>query len=214
MEIEDAGQHRTVGLVECPAGVRLHYQEADFFRAVALLIARRLDPHQAEQGIGGAVEQPDEWRHESREHHQRCRNGFRGFFRTGERDGFWRQLAEHDVKEREEKEGDGNRRHVRSGRRRIQPDGAKELIEDVSQYRFANPPERKRGDGDSELSAGDVTIEMLKRRLDRLRTPVAPRDHLVQLAAPGGNERKLRGHEEPVDSYQSQNRNHAAGRHG
>ena len=118
------------------------------------------------------------------------------------------------MKEREEKEGDGNRRHMRSGRRRIQPDGAKELIEDVSQYRFANPPERKRGDGDSELSAGDVTIEMLKRRLDRLRTSVPARDHLVQLAAPGGNERKLRGHEEPVDSYQSQNRNHAAGRHG
>src|SRR2546423_5034963 len=84
----------------------------------------------------------------------------------------------------------------------------------MREHRFADPAERERCDGDAELRPRDVAIEMLKRRLDSLRAPVALRDHFVDFAASGGDERKLCCHKEAVYRDQSKNGNHAACRYG
>jgi hypothetical protein len=46
-----------------------------------------------------------------------------------------------------------------------------------------------------------------------VRAPVSLGDHLVELAAPGGNQGKLGGNEEPVQRHQSKYGNHAGRRH-
>src|SRR5207237_7398460 len=66
VEIEYAGEHGAIGFIKSTARVRLHDQEANLFGAVPALIAGGLDSEKAEQGTRGAVEYPDEGRHEAR----------------------------------------------------------------------------------------------------------------------------------------------------
>ena len=152
---------------------------------MAFLIACRLDADYPQQRIRGAVEHPNEGRHEAGKNHERASDRLGGFFRARERDGFRRQLTEYDMKEGQQKERDGNRRDVRRRRRRVESERPKELVEEMGKGRLTDPAQSQRCDGDAQLSASDVAVEMLKRRLDGPRAAIAVGDHLVELAAPG-----------------------------
>ena len=62
-----------------------------------------------------------------------------------------------------------------------------DAVEEMGKRRLTDPTQSQRCDGDTQLGAGDVAVEMLKRRLDATRTAIAVGDHLVQFAAPGRN---------------------------
>jgi len=61
------------------------------------------------------------------------------------------------------------------------------------------------------LCAGDVAVEVLKRPLDIFRAPIAGFRHLVDPAAPHGDEGELGSDEESVEAYQQQDKAKAPG---
>ena len=118
------------------------------------------------------------------------------------------------MKERQEEESDRNRGDVDSGGRRIDSESAEGRIEEVREHGLADPAECKRGDRDSELGTRYVAIEVLESSLNHFGAAIALGDHLIELAAPGGDEGEFGGHEEPVYGHQSKNSEEAARRRG
>jgi hypothetical protein len=91
------------------------------------------------------------------------------------------------------------------------PEYPKHAIDDYGNCRLPNPSKRKRCDGDSELGACDVTVEVLERALNVPCARVSVVGHLIDPAAPDGNERELGSNEKRVQGYQKQNDTEARG---
>ena len=75
---------------------------------------------------------------------------------------------------------------------------------------LAERAERQRGDRDAQLAGREVLVEV--RRLAS-HEPRAGRARLRQPLRPHGDERELRGHEEPVDEHEQRDGDEIAGQH-
>lgn len=212
MEIQHAREHRPVGFIQRSSGVRLDHQQADFIGGGSFVRAGRVDPEQAEQRVGRAVEYPDERRHEAREQQQRRRDGSRGRLGRGEREGFRRELTEDDVEERDEEERDRYGEGVVGGGRNIQADGSQQPIDQARQGGLADPAQRERSDGDSELGRRDISVQISQADLHVPRAAHPPGGHLVDLAAAGSDEGKLSRDEKSVEGDEGKDGDKAGGR--
>ena len=91
-------------------------------------------------------------------------------------------------------------------------------FDQVRERGLADPAEAERREGDPELSAGNRPIEVVVRLPDLEGQAVALLDELVDPGLPHGDQRELRGDEEPVrededeDGEQLQRRRHRPGR--
>jgi len=120
VEIQNAGQHRAIRLVQRASGVGLHHHEADLFGAVTFLAAGGIHAKNPEQGIGRPVEHPDEWGHEARENHERRCNGPGCFLRACQGDGLGGEFSQDNMKKGEQEERDRHCRYMARCRRRVQ----------------------------------------------------------------------------------------------
>jgi hypothetical protein len=155
VEVEDAGEHRRIGLVELAALGRLGHQEAQLVRRVHVLELRhRLDLHHAQQDVRRSVQDPDRRIADAREQHERTRDELADRFRLRERNALRRELPEHDVQEGddEERRGDGGGR-VHRGGGRGDSDRLEALVDQRRERRLTDPAEGQRREGDPELGA-------------------------------------------------------------
>ena len=107
-----------------------------------------------------------------------------------------------------------NRGNVDRRRGWVDSDFPEHPVYELGQYRLADPTQCQRRDGDAELRAGYDPIEVLQRGLNDLRASIAFGDHLLELAAAGGNERELGSHEETVQCNKAEDGKQAARRRG
>ena len=116
-----------------------------------------------------------------------------------ERDCLRRQLAEHDVQERDDDErGRGACDRVHGRRRRPDPERTERLIHEPGERWLADPAQAEGRERDTELRGGDVAVQVFHGGLRRLREPIALARHLVDSAAPRAHERELGGNEKGV----------------
>ncbi len=144
-KVENAGEHQRVGLAERADGARLQHEEADLLRGVGGgMLRHRSDPRQPQERRGGAVEHPDERRHEAREGHQRKRDQPADALRHDQRHRLGGELSKHDVQEGDDHEGGDRRRgsvgHPRGDRH---PELPEEAVDDHRQRRLADPSKRE-----------------------------------------------------------------------
>jgi len=79
------------------------------------------------------------------------------------------EVAEDDVQDGEDREGEGEADGVRQRRAlggRQPGEALQHRLDQVGEGRFANPAEGDAGDGDAELSRGDVGIEVVEPAQD------------------------------------------------
>jgi hypothetical protein len=79
---------------------------------------------------------------------------------------------------------------------------AQQRLED----RLAHHPQRQAGEGDPHLRAGDVAVQVIERRADRLRRAAAGGHELFDAGPPNAHQRELRRHEEAVRGDQRRDR--------
>ena len=175
-------------------------------------LGERLHTEETQQAVGGAVEEPDERRHDVREPHERAHDEATDALRRRERQGFRRELAQHYVQERDDRERNDDRRvEVLGSLGQRNPRSNEHAIHDRRQSGLADPAEREGRDCDAELRAGDVTVEMRERRKDVLRCPVALLDHLLDLRPARRDQRELGGDHEAVHEHEHHDRPESEG---
>ena len=189
----------------------LHDKKAQLFRRVTLHLCLGTDSEDREQAIRGAIENPDHRTHQPREDHQRRRYELADPFGIHERNRLGCQLAENDMKERQDKEtdaqGDACMHACWSG---WQPEDLHESVEDDCDRRLAHPAQRKRCQCNTQLSPGYVPVEVSQGLLDILCAALARVGHLVDPAPPNCHESEFSGDEESVDGDEQKNDSEAA----
>ena len=174
-------------------------------RVQPVVLAGALDAEEAQDAVGGAVEDPDRQRHHPGERHQRCRDPAAHFFGVEEGERLGHQLAQDDVQDGDdgERDRDGQRRGSRSW-----PWWAgaswNAALDDVGQGRFAHPAQAQGGQGDPELGGRDVPVERLNRAAGKPSFAVAGPAHLVQPRAARAHQGELRRDEERVGEHEEQ----------
>ena len=133
------------------------------------MAARRLEAEGPDDGVGGAVQQPD-GRPEGVAHDLRGRRGEqRQALRPSQREHLRHLLAEDDVERSDQRKGDRHRDHVRADAREVFAQQVfEQRLQQVGEQRFANESERNADDGDAELAGGEVVVDILRcRRVKR-----------------------------------------------
>ena len=191
---------------------RLHHEKPKLFRRMTVRLCERSHSKDSKDRVRSAVEKPDHRRHDLRENAEWSTDDFRDTFRIYESERFRRELSEDDMKEgQEEKAERESNAAVHAVWCRWQPEQSEEAVDEDCHRRLTNPAECERSDGDSQLRARDVSVEMSECALALFCTAVAGLRHLVDAAAPDSDECELRGDEKRVEGYQKQNDTKAGG---
>ena len=112
------------------------------------------------------------------------------------------QLAQDDVEDRDDDEGDDRRDRVGGEQGRLRREPGERALDHARQRRLADPAESEGGQRDPELGGGDVAVERLNGRAGEPSFAVARLGHLIEPRPPRADQRKLRGHEEGVGEHQ------------
>jgi hypothetical protein len=141
VEVEDACQHRRVGLVERAVCAGLHNEKPELLRRMHVMRVRlRADAETAQQHIRRTVQHVDRRCHHPREHDERHDQVPAHALGFDERDGLWRELAQDDVQEGDDDErGRGASDRVDGGGRRLDAEQAEESVHEARQRRLADP---------------------------------------------------------------------------
>jgi len=76
----------------------------------------------------------------------------------------------------------------------------------MGERRLADPAERKRGDGDAELSGGEISVEIVDGALEREGVRAPGGNQLGDAAAAHRHQRELSGDEEAVRRHENEDR--------
>ena len=82
----------------------------------------------------------------------------------------------------------------------------------MRQRGLTNPPQRQRCDRNAKLRGGDVPIEIREADLDVARAAQPAARHLVDLAAPGSDEREFSRDEKAVEGDEGEDGDETGGR--
>ena len=144
----------------------------------------------------------DERPHDRVEEVQRPRDGLRDPLGVDDRVDLGHLLADGDVPRRDEDVGDGDRDR-RGDRVRH---AAERRLDEVGDRGLAEEADAQRRERDAELAGRQVLGEVVEHVDDALGAPVAGGGQLLELGSARADERELRGHEEPVDEDQHDDR--------
>ena len=153
--------------------------------------AGRLDADKAQQRIPDAVEQPnDRLKQHDRQPERSCDpegDAFR--FLKGER--FWYEFAKNHVEEGDQLKGDGDGCPMHCCGTSAESQPAERRFDERNKRRMADPAEGKTGDGDADLRAGDIAVEIANRVFNRLRARDAGGLHFVDPRFTDADEREF-----------------------
>ena len=173
-----------------------------------LPFGHRLDADHLEDRVGAVVEHPDRRVGrlvEALHGHGNPQGGVLGLA-DGER--LRRQLAEHDVQNR-----DGHERHgQRHGVDQARPgagDQADHRLDDPDERRFADPAQGQARQGDAELGGREVGVQVLDHVPGDPPAPQARRGVGVELGRPHLDQGELGGDEEAVEEDQAEGEDQA-----
>ena len=152
----------------------------------------------------GAVQQADERPQCPHEELGGLDDPERGCLGPLEGDCLGRQLAEHDVKGRDDGERDRDGNGVRGGSRDRSGQPYERRLDQGRERRLADPPEADAGHGDAELGRRDVAVRIRDGAPHGTRTPVPLGHQLVDAGLTDGDDGELGGDEEPVGQHERQ----------
>ena len=191
-EDEDLVDHLLFLVLDLALLARAREQHAELRLGERLALgARRLEPEQVEDAVGRLAQHPDERREEREEDPHRRRDPERGALRMAERDALRDELAEHDVEERQQQVGEGDREHCRHPG-----------LERVRERLLAERTDTQRGQRDAELHRGDELRRIARDPQDRAGPAVSLVVKLDDPRPPGRHERVLGRDEEGVQQDQ------------
>jgi hypothetical protein len=101
-----------------------------------------------------------------------------------------------------ERRRDPESEREREGRGDAMRQPAERRLDQVGERRLAEEPDADRRHRDPQLAGGEVFVDAVELVKDPLRRAVPRLDHLLELAAPGADQRELRGYEEAVQRDQ------------
>jgi hypothetical protein len=162
-----------------------------------------LHADQAQQRVRGAVEDDDEGVEDPGEEMQRPGHDDGDALRLLDGVDLRDLLADRDVQRRREQV----REHERYGEGDVVRDAlAERVLEQRRHGRLAEEADAQRGEGDAELAGRQVARQVV-RDADGERGGAAARLGLLhQIGAPRADVGELRGHEEPVEQHEHQDR--------
>ena len=134
-------------------------------------------------------------------------------FGAREAEAFGNEFAEDDLQHGEQAEGDSQRGAVRDHGGPRARDRLHERAENSSERDFSEIAERKAGESDAHLHAGDDASEIGEQGLDDFGASVALLDELANAGLADGDQRKFGGGEEGVDADERENREKLQGDH-
>jgi hypothetical protein len=170
-------------------------------RLHALMTARRLDPEEAHDAVADAVEEDDDRTKGQIEEVDGTRHAQRGRLRPLQGQALRGQLAEDDVQDGDDGEGEAEADgvgHPDALGARQSREALEDRFDQVGQGRFANPAEGEAGNGDAKLGRRDVGIEVVEPAQDRGGPPVPLRRQVLDARAADGDQGKLGGDKKPV----------------
>ena len=169
-------------------------------------LGRRRDADQLEQAVGGVIEHPDRRVGELEEEEEGKGDQQRRPLGLADGDRLRGQLAEHDVQEGDDQEGEPQAHRMdevgiggqRGDQRPDQP----------GERRLADPAETQARERDSQLGRGEVGVEMARHvpRQPGAADPVG--DVRLELGRPDADQGELGGHEEAVEDHQDEPEGH------
>src|SRR6185503_10827693 len=119
-------------------------------------------------------------------------------FGVRDRPGLRCLLAEHDMQERDDRDGD-DRRHAAAGEEAQRwREGRKPPPEQMGDGVLGDVAEQNRGDGDAQLGGRELAVQVGERLLNGLGLAVAPAYHGLDAGAARRDERELRRHKKRV----------------
>ena len=161
-------------------------------------LARRRDLERPQNEVAHPVEEVDDRLGDAVEDAHERRHGEGDADRARDREALGRELAEHHVQERDDAEGEGERK-----RRRDLFDPAAERLgdrlEQVLEGRLGESAEADAGDRDAELAGGEIRVDVVDGVGDRLGATALALLELGDLARPDARDGELRRHEEAVE---------------
>jgi len=111
---------------------------------MSLCVGRAADVERGEQPVSRAVEYPDQRCHHAREKYERRRDCSADALRPYERDGFWSELAKHDMEEAQDEKADKQRSGgMDTKRRRRHSEDLEYVVEDRSHRGLTYPAKRE-----------------------------------------------------------------------
>jgi hypothetical protein len=140
------------------------------FRVDRGVVGRRLQPEEADGARARPVEQSNRQREDFVEGVQRPCDGEGHTLGALKRHRLRGQFAEDDVKESDNREGDGERDCVQ---RDLGDASLERLFQQMRDDRLAYPTERERSYRDAELRGGDVCVEVVEEPQQAARGAVA-----------------------------------------
>ena len=160
--------------------------------------ADRFEPHQFENQIRGAVQDPEEREENEVKNPERNSNQEANLLRRPDGDRFWHQLTEDDVHPRDD--GKGHRKGDRMNRlgRHRKIERGQNVEKEFGKRRFSDPSQAKRSECNSQLGGRKVGVEAVDHPLRNPRDRVPPPNEDFQAGRTDLDQRKLRRHEEGI----------------
>ena len=188
-EDEDLVDHLLLFVLDLALLARAREEHAQLgLRERVALRAGRLEPEHVQHAVGRLAQHPDERREHREERAHGRRHPERRALGVPERDALRHELADHDVREREDQVGEQH------GEDRRHP-----VVERVRERLLAERADAERGERDAELHRGDELRRVGGDAQHGARPPVALVVQLDDPRAPRRDERVLRRHEEGVE---------------
>jgi hypothetical protein len=201
-EGEDVLRQVALVALDLAARVALAHDLAQLLLAVGVVAglprgrdAKRLEDEVAHaveevhERLGGEVEDAHDRRHD-----QRGRGG------PSDREALRRELAEHDVQQRDDQEGEGARERD-AGDPGVLPE---HRLEQVVEGPLTGDAEAQAGDRDAELTSREVGVDVVDGVADGPRAGASLALPSGDLAGPDPRQRELRGDEEAVQRHERQ----------
>ena len=187
-EVEDLVEHLLLLLLELAAlggSVEEHLQLG--LGESAALLTRRLEPEDAQYGVGRVLEHPDQRPHQDEEPADGPGDEDGGRLRVPQGDSLGNELADHDVQVGDDEE-----------RERERDDRGRDRFEDVREDGLAESTDGQARDGHAELHRGDEARRVRRDVQDEARAAVALVAELGDAGATRRDEAVLGRHEERV----------------
>ena len=202
-QLEDVGEQPPLLLGELGRLPRGEQETKLLLRVRDLVLTDRPDADQAENAVGGVVEQPDRGKHRPVEDVERRRRPQRRAARQPDRDRLRHQLAEDDVEHADGGERGGERDRVEQGGRHA-GDTGDERLDQPGEGRFADPAEGDRGEGDAELGRRQIGVEVPEHVRGQPRAALAGLDVRLDLGRAHLRQGELGGDEKAVERDQQE----------
>ena len=194
-EDQRSGEQRRRVAVEGSLAGRAPHQAAQFFRGASRAeLFLGFDPERAQQQVGGAVQQTHERLEHQRETELEGDDDLGHLPRDRQREVLRNQLA--DDHRQQGRDRDGHDRGDRQHRFLGQMDGGEQGLQEVAERRLEGEPRQQRGQGDAQLSAGEMRRRALEPADHRSEHRLAALLTRLEIGAIEVDQRELAGHEE------------------